>query len=253
VHRAWLIVFALGGVVATVAPSAHAAPRGSGAQPAEPTKPTAATSAKPAAPAPTKPAASTQAKPTAGAADAKAPGERPDDLVDVATVIRDAVIDMRYATADNFTGKELYPVARCKLRRAVVARLAKAAEALRAQDRRLVLWDCYRPTSIQQELWKRVPDPRYVANPKVGSKHGRGAAVDVALADSAGALVSLPTKFDDFSEAAHRDHALAGEVGAEARRLERALAEAGFKPLATEWWHFDAPDSANYALSDEPL
>ena len=168
-------------------------------------------------------------------------------------MIGDAVIDMRYATADNFTGKELYPVARCKLRRAVAARLATAAKALRAQDRRLVLWDCYRPTSIQKELWKRVPDPRYVADPRVGSKHGRGAAVDVALADKDGHLVALPTPFDDFSEAAHRDHALAGDAGAEARRLEKAMTAAGWKPLPTEWWHFDAPDSAKYALSDEPL
>jgi D-alanyl-D-alanine dipeptidase len=181
------------------------------------------------------------------------PKQHDDDLVDVAGVIDDAVIDMRYATADNFTGKELYPVARCKLRRAVAARLAKAARALRAEDRRLVLWDCYRPTSIQKELWKRVPDPRYVADPRVGSKHGRGAAVDVALADKAGKLVALPTKFDDFSEAAHRDHALAGDAGAEARRLEKAMVGAGFQPLPTEWWHFDAPDSAKYPLSDEPL
>jgi D-alanyl-D-alanine dipeptidase len=190
----------------------------------------------------------------AGAAGADPqPKQRDDDLVDVAGVIGDAVIDMRYATADNFTGKELYPVARCKLRRAVAARLAKAAKALRAQDRRLVLWDCYRPISIQKELWKRVPDPRYVADPKVGSKHGRGAAVDVALADKDGKPVALPTKFDDFSEAAHRDHALDGDAGAEARRLEQAMTGAGWKPLATEWWHFDAPDSAKYALSDEPL
>ena len=74
-----------------------------------------------------------------------------------------------------------------------------------------------------------------------------------ALADKAGKLVALPTKFDDFSEAAHRDHALAGDAGSEARRLEKALAGAGFRPLATEWWHFDAPDSARYTLSDEPL
>jgi D-alanyl-D-alanine dipeptidase len=187
------------------------------------------------------------------ARDAAVPAPRADDLVDVAGVIDDAVIDLRYATPDNFTGATLYPVARCKLRRAVAARLAKAARALRAADRRLVLWDCYRPASIQKELWKRVPDPRYVANPRVGSKHGRGAAVDVALADTSGALVVLPTRFDEFSEAAHRDHALVGDAGAEARRLERAMVDAGWKPLATEWWHFDAPDSASYPLSDEPL
>jgi D-alanyl-D-alanine dipeptidase len=187
------------------------------------------------------------------AASAPRAAPRDDDMVDVATVIRDAVIDMRYATADNFTHEKLYPVARCKLRRAVAARLARVAEALRAQDRRLLLWDCFRPTSIQRVMWKLVPDPRYVADPRIGSKHGRGAAVDVALVDRAGKPVVLPTRHDDFSNAAHRDHALAGEAGAEARRLDKAMADAGFLPMPTEWWHFDAPDFASYALSDEPL
>ncbi|HET9622763.1 MAG TPA: M15 family metallopeptidase [Kofleriaceae bacterium] len=190
---------------------------------------------------------------TAASASVASAAPRDDDLIEVTTVIHDAILDLRYATPNNFTGATLYPAARCKLRRAVVARLARAATALRAQRRRLVLWDCYRPSSIQAILWQRVPDPRYVADPKVGSKHGRGAAVDVALADLAGTLVALPTGFDDFTEAAHRDHALAGARGAKARRLEKAMVDAGWKPLATEWWHFDAPDSARYGLSDEPL
>ena len=178
---------------------------------------------------------------------------KPDDFVDVSSVIEDAVIDIRYATKDNFTGTKLYPVARCKLRRAVVERLAKVAEALRKQDRRLLIWDCYRPLAIQKVLWKKVPDPRYVADPKVGSKHNRGAAVDLALVDLAGKALVLPTKFDEFTEAAHRKHALEGVKGREAKRLAEAMTAAGFVAIDTEWWHFDAPDSANYALSDEPL
>ena len=187
------------------------------------------------------------------AAGVAAAEDRPSDLVDVASVIPDAVIDIRYATKDNFTGDVLYPKAVCKLRRAVAKRLAKAAEALRAQDRRLLVWDCYRPRSIQELLWKKVPDPRYVADPKVGSKHNRGAAIDLAVVDKAGKPVVLPTKFDEFTKAAHRDRALAGDKGAEARRLARAMRGAGFTGMPTEWWHYDAPDSARYALSDEPL
>jgi len=178
---------------------------------------------------------------------------RDDDFVEVTAVIPDAVLDMRYATANNFTGVVLYPRAVCKLRRAVAARLARAADALRGQGRRLLLWDCYRPSPIQEKLWKIVPDSRYVANPKVGSKHSRGAAVDLALVDAAGRPVVLPTQFDEFTEAAHRPRALAGPRGVEARRLEDAMQEAGFRGNPTEWWHFDAPDSADYALSDEPL
>jgi D-alanyl-D-alanine dipeptidase len=142
---------------------------------------------------------------------------------------------------------------RCKLRRSVATRLAKAAKLLRVQDRRLLVWDCYRPSSIQDKLWKLVPDKRYVANPKQGSRHSRGAAVDLGLVDADGNAVTLPTKFDDFSEAAHRVNALEGDAGVEARRLDAAMKKAGFVGIATEWWHFDAPDSAKFPLANEPM
>jgi D-alanyl-D-alanine dipeptidase len=194
-----------------------------------------------------------QAIPADAAPKPEAAPPRPGDLVDVSAVIPDAVLDLRYATANNFTGAILYPKAVCKLRRAVASRLADAAAALRAQGRRLLLWDCYRPSSIQEKFWKLVPDPRYVANPKVGSRHSRGAAVDLALVDADGRPLVLPTKFDEFTEAAHRGRALAGPSGAEARKLEEAMLAAGFRAMPTEWWHFDAPDSGDYALSNEPL
>ncbi|MBL0220912.1 MAG: M15 family metallopeptidase [Myxococcales bacterium] len=179
--------------------------------------------------------------------------DKPSDLVEIQSVIPDAVLDVRYATEHNFTGGVLYPKAACKLRRAVAERLAVAAKLLRAQDRRLLLWDCYRPTSIQKLLWKHTPDPRYVADPKVGSNHSRGAAVDLAVVDQDGAPVVLPTEFDDLSEAAHISRATKGARGVEARRLAAAMKRAGFTSIATEWWHFDASDRAKYPLSDEPL
>ncbi len=176
-----------------------------------------------------------------------------DDLVDVQTLVPDAIVDMRYATDDNFVGKAVYPRAVCKLRRGVAERLARAAKLLRAQKRRLVLWDCYRPSSIQEVFWKLVPDERYVANPKKGSRHSRAAAVDLALADMDGSLLPIPTEFDDFSKKAHRKNALRGPAGVEAKRLETAMTRVGFIGIPTEWWHFDAPDAATHALSDEPL
>ena len=181
------------------------------------------------------------------------PVEHGDDLVDLTTQIPDAVLDIRYATADNITGAPLYADARCKLRRAVLARVVAAADALRAQHRRLLVWDCYRPRSIQEILWKQVPDPRYVAPPTAGSRHNHGAAIDVGLVATDGSPVVLPTKFDDFSDAAHRDRALAGDRGAEARRLDAAMTAAGFIGLPTEWWHFEAPDATKYPISDDPL
>ena len=177
-----------------------------------------------------------------------ASAETPRDWVDVADAIPDAVIDLRYATEHNIAGKALYPVARCLLRRGVAARLAKAAEILRKSDRRLVMWDCYRPRSVQAALWKALPDAAHVAPPSRGSDHSRGAAVDVSLADLHGNAIAMPTDLDDATAAASR--ASARKASAEARTLDDAMRAAGFVPLSTEWWHFAAPDARDFALSD---
>jgi zinc D-Ala-D-Ala dipeptidase len=237
-------------------------------------EPPAPRTAAPAAPAPVvegapraAPAPKAIVEPPASPA-APAPAAPPadDDFVDVALAIPDAVLDLRYATEHNFTRRKLYPVARCLLRRAVAARLALVAERLRnsqgREARRLLLWDCYRPASIQLALWELVPNPAYVARPKFaadgtpisGSRHSRGAAVDLSLADAAGAPIAMPTDHDDFSSAAAPRRAFAAQVGGpEARRLATAMAAEGFLPIASEWWHFDAPDSASYGFSDAPL
>lgn len=184
----------------------------------------------------------------------------PPGWVDVAAAIPDAVLDLRYATAANLTGAPLYPVARCWLRADPAARLAAAAEALRARGHRLILWDCYRPASVQRELWRRVPDPRFVARPRedgdgrpiAGSVHSRGAAVDVSLADRDGRARAMPTDHDAFGPAAAGDDAR-GDARTWLADLRAAMAGAGFAPLATEWWHFDAAGGASYPLTDLPL
>jgi len=173
-------------------------------------------------------------------------------LCRVVSVIPDAVVDLRYATAHNFTGQVLYPdVADCYLRKSVAQKLAVAATELRKDGLRLVLWDCYRPLSVQKRLFERVPDERYVANPKKGSRHNRGAAVDLTLADAQGRPVSMPTAFDAFGPAAHRDFfRLPKDVLAHRARLEQAMKQAGFLPLPTEWWHFDAADFQHHPMAD---
>lgn len=200
---------------------------------------------------------SAPAKPDAGASLSFAP----DDLIDATTVVPGLVIDIRYATANNFVGKPVYPAARCLLRGAVAQRLAKVARDLQRQKLRLKVWDCYRPFSVQETLWQEVTDPRYVARPErkngkphKGSKHNRGAAVDLTLIDHAGNELAMPTDYDDFSERAHRGAAgIAKENRRNSQVLERAMQAHGFFPLPTEWWHFDGPGWKNYPLADEPL
>lgn len=186
---------------------------------------------------------------------------RPDALVDVRRLDPSIRLDVRYATTANFTGVAVYADARCLLRRDVAERLIRVQRALRADGLGLLVWDCYRPFSVQQRFWALVPDARYVAEPVVrdgrpvdGSKHNRGAAVDVTLVDADGVPLVMPTDYDDFGPRAHRDAAdWSPDARRNAKRLARAMMAEGFTPLATEWWHFDGPGWQRYDLADEPL
>jgi D-alanyl-D-alanine dipeptidase len=177
------------------------------------------------------------------------------DLVDVAAAIPDAVLDLRYATADNFMGRAVYPShARCLLRAPVAERLTRAAARLRARGLRLRLWDCFRPLSVQRELWRLFPRPGYVADPARGSNHNRGAAVDVALAAADGGPVPLPTGFDAFEPRAHAHAAGLPPAAARNRELLRQAMEAeGFRVNRLEWWHFDAPEARGAPLLEADL
>jgi D-alanyl-D-alanine dipeptidase len=176
------------------------------------------------------------------------------DFVDIGELDRTIVFDIRYATPNNFTGMTIYPSARCLLRRDAALRLLHVQEKLERKGYRLIVFDCYRPLSVQKRFWEIMPDERYVADPAKGSRHNRGAAVDVSLADAEGKPLPMPTVYDDFSEKAHRDYKGAPpEALKNSAILEAAMKEEGFEPFPTEWWHFDAPGWDQYPVSDFPL
>ncbi len=182
-------------------------------------------------------------------------------LVDPTQLDQTLVLDMRYATTNNFTGKQVYPSARCYLRQDIAARLVKVQQALRSKGLGLKVYDCYRPFSVQEQFWRIMPDNRYVLEPvrKDGvilksSRHNCGAAVDVTLVDAKGRELPMPTEFDDFTDKAHRDSTKASpEARKNSRLLEAAMVAQGFDPLPTEWWHFDGPGWKNYPPLDLPL
>ena len=179
----------------------------------------------------------------------------PAPLVDVASRIPDAVVDLRYATPDNFIKKQVYPKgARALLVPEAADKLAAAAEALRKKGFRLLLWDCYRPRSVQEELWKVVPKKGLVADPKTGSHHNRGAAIDLSLLDKDGKPVEMPTGFDDFSKASRHWYQGGTEVSRKNRdTLREAMEAAGFKRNPMEWWHYELPDAVKYPLRNDPF
>ena len=119
--------------------------------------------------------------------------------------------------------------------------LSKAQEEFKKHNVGLKVWDAYRPMSVQVAMWQIMPDERYVSDPAKGGRHTRGTAVDVTLVDlKTGKELAMPTKFDEFSEKAHRNYAyLDSKVKANVELLESIMHKHGFIGLPTEWWHFD--------------
>lgn len=176
------------------------------------------------------------------------------DFIQIQSLDSTIRVDLIYATANNFTGQVLYDSDRCFLRQSVAERLVRVQKSLRKLGLGLKIWDGYRPHSVQFKMWELVPNPDYVGDPKKGSRHNRGAAVDLTLVDSLGNELPMPTKYDDFSNKARRDYQdLPEEVIKNRNLLESAMKAEGFLPLASEWWHFDDPDWRNYEIVDIPI
>jgi len=175
-------------------------------------------------------------------------------LVDIRTVNRNIRLDIRYATANNFLKRKLYPISKCALRSSVAQKLALVQTDLEKVGLGLKVYDCYRPFSVTKQMWEVLPDPNYVANPARGSRHNRGAAVDLTLVDRTGKELEMPTPFDDFTAKAHRDYAGGSAQSRKNRQLlEDTMKKQGFIGITTEWWHFDSEDWQKFAILDIPL
>jgi D-alanyl-D-alanine dipeptidase len=176
------------------------------------------------------------------------------DLVDITKLDSTIVVELKYATKDNFLGDTLYSANICLLRRAVAERLVKVQQSLRQIGFGLKIWDGYRPLSVQKKMWEKMPDPSYVANPQRGSNHNRGAAVDVTLVDLKGNELEMPTGFDDFSQKARSNYPNVSEQAKRNRTiLQKAMKAQGFLVISSEWWHFNAKDCKKYSILDVPL
>ncbi len=150
------------------------------------------------------------------------------------------VLDMRYATSNNFLKEKVYDCAQCLLRKEAALALVQAHKSLMQKGYRIKLFDCYRPLDVQKKMWKIMPDDRFVGNPYGnGSKHNKGAAVDLTLTDSTGQELNMGTPFDFFGrEAYHAYTNLPAEVLNRRRLLKQTLIQAGFSPITSEWWHY---------------
>ncbi|PSB39972.1 peptidase M15 [filamentous cyanobacterium Phorm 46] len=198
----------------------------------------------------------TQAEPTLVAPESVFMSQLPSwaRLVDIRTVNRNIRLDIRYATTNNFLKQKLYPIAKCALRSSVAQKLSLVQTDLEKSGLGLKVYDCYRPFSVTKQMWEVLPDPNYVANPARGSRHNRGAAIDLTLVDRTGKELEMPTPFDDFTTKAHRDYRGGSAQSRKNRQLlEDAMKKQGFVGITTEWWHFDSEDWQKFAILDISL
>lgn len=161
-------------------------------------------------------------------------------FVNLKNYSNDFVYDMKYATDDNFLKEKVYPCDECFLRVKTVKSLLEANKTFLENGYRIKIFDCYRPKAIQKKMFQLVPNATYVANPKKGSIHNRGGAVDITLVDSLGIEVDMGTKFDFFGEeASHNYQNLTEEILANRKFLKEVMLKNNFKPFDSEWWHYN--------------
>jgi D-alanyl-D-alanine dipeptidase len=161
------------------------------------------------------------------------------------------ILDLRYATENNFIKKQIYACGRCFLRPELAFRIKRLQKEIWERYRmKLKLFDCYRPRPAQQKLWDIVPDEKYVRDPAKGSMHNRGLAVDITLIDSIGIELDMGTAYDFFGRKAHTDYFdLPANVLKNRKVLSKMMEIHGLKGIQSEWWHYSL-QTENAPLDD---
>ena len=176
-------------------------------------------------------------------------------LIEITPKSHGVELDLAYAGPDNFTGKPVYARYVCYLHSDAEKRFRRAIELAQAQGYGLKIFDAFRPSEAQWVLWNHTPDPDFLADPKRGSPHSRGVAVDLTLTHPSGDDLEMGTPFDTFSPLSHHGNT---DVSAEAQRnrslLLGIMSAAGWDFYSKEWWHYQLFDSRRYqTLNDDCL
>ncbi len=170
-------------------------------------------------------------------------------LVEIIPPAYDVDLALAYATADNFTGRPIYRRAVAYLHHEAAAALARAVALAARQGLRLRIFDAFRPTEAQWVMWAHTPDPEFLADPRRGSPHSRGVAVDLTLIDRRGRELDMGTPFDAFTRRSHHGSA---DVSAEAQHnrllLLGLMTAAGWDFYRYEWWHYQLFEARRFPL-----
>lgn len=178
-------------------------------------------------------------------------------MVDLLKIIPGLVLDLRYATTNNFTHRQMYvPAPRCTfLRQPAASALAAVQKELNDKGYGLKIFDAYRPYGVTVSFWELIEDERYVSNPGKGSGHNRGLAVDLTIIDlKSRKELNMGTGFDNFTDTAHHSFTgLSPAVLANRKLLKETMEKHGFNKLETEWWHFYWSNDRGYEVLDLPF
>lgn len=182
--------------------------------------------------------------------------QNPDnELIEIKKAIPSVVLDIRYATTNNFMHQIMYKQARAFARKPVVEKLKVIQARLKKDGYGLKIFDGYRPYAVTVSFYEKATDKAFVANPNKGSKHNRGCALDLTLIDlKTRKDIPMPTPYDSFEDAASPTYAnLPANIIKNRDYLIKIMHENGFKVVNNEWWHFDFNGWENYSLMDIPF
>ncbi len=175
-------------------------------------------------------------------------------MLELKSVMRGLVYDLRYATTNNFMKRLMYPKKTSKtfMRLPAATALQKVQQELNEKGFGLKIYDAYRPYSVTVKFWELVKDERYVANPTKGSGHNRGIAVDLTIIHlKTGDELNMGTGFDNFTDTAHHSFTnLSEEILQNRELLKSTMVKYGFKSYNEEWWHYSWPDATKFELLD---
>jgi D-alanyl-D-alanine dipeptidase len=164
-------------------------------------------------------------------------------------------IQVRYATDRNFMKRKLYPEEKAFLRAPAARALVDVQKELAPLGIGIKVWDAYRPYSVTEAMWEQIQNPDYVADPAQGSRHNRGAAVDLTLVFlNPSDVLTMPTAYDDFTPRARHDFMkLPKSVLGHREQLKDVMTRHGFEPLPSEWWHYDFKGWEGFEVLDLPF
>lgn len=171
------------------------------------------------------------------------------DFINLQKIDDSIIVDLKYATEDNFTGQVIYQFQTAVARVGTARKLGIAAQLFKAQGYRIKIWDAYRPTVAQQRLYDVYPDDTWVATPNPNYSHEKGVTFDMTLTDLDGHELNMQSGFDDFSDRAKRSYHRTPEQERNYQLLNTIMTKADFHGYENEWWDFMDNDADAYGPS----